>query len=330
MAEKSYLDPSLTLRSASWTDLNAVAKLTHDVAKMDGDASFVLTAEELANAWKSEGFSVERDVFVVETQDGRIVGSEEFYNETGHYKLKTDGCVHPKFRGLGIGTSLLEKIVERAQAELELAEPDVRVFIQSTITNKDEAGHILLRTEGYSPVRYYWRMEIKMQESPAAVTFPHGIELRPFIKDEHAIAVWQADNEVFRDHSGSHEWTYEDWSHQKFGNPNFDPTLWMIAWDGDQVAGFCQDRFRMGIGWVGTIGVRRPWRKTGLGLALLQHSFGEFYKRGKSTIGLGVDASNPTGATRLYQRAGMYTASEFIAYEKELRAGNMQSNDSSR
>jgi mycothiol synthase len=321
MAEKTYLDPSLTLRSASWADLNAVAKLAHDVAQLEGDASFVLTAEELANEWKSEGFNVERDVFIVETQDGRVVGSDEFYNENDHCKLKADGCVHPEFRGLGIGTSLLQKMVERAQVEMELAEPDVRVFIQSTVNNKDEAGHALLQTEGYSPARYYWRMEIKLQEAPPTVTFPDGIELRPFVKDEQAIAVWQADNEVFRDHWGSHDSDYEDWSHRKFGNPNFDPTLWMIAWDGDQLAGFSQNRYRKGIGWIGTLGVRRPWRKKGLGLTLLQHSFGEFYKRGTTTIGLGVDASNPTGATRLYQRAGMYVASEFATYEKELRAG---------
>jgi ribosomal protein S18 acetylase RimI-like enzyme len=95
----------------------------------------------------------------------------------------------------------------------------------------------------------------------------------------------------------------------------------MIAWDGDQIAGFSQNRYRKGIGWIGTIGVRRPWLKMGLGLALLQHSFGEFYKRGMMTIGLGVDAENPTGATRLYQKAGMYTAAEYIFYEKELRVG---------
>jgi ribosomal protein S18 acetylase RimI-like enzyme len=164
-------------------------------------------------------------------------------------------------------------------------------------------------------------MEIKLQEAPPVVTFPDSIELHPFVKDEHSVAVWQVDNEVFRDHWGSHDSVYEDWSHRKFGNPNFDPTLWMIAWDGDQIAGFSQNRFRKGIGWIGTLGVRRPWRKKGLGLSLLQHSFGEFYRRGTITIGLGVDASNPTGATRLYHRAGMYVASEFATYEKELRAG---------
>ena len=321
MTGNTYLNPNLTLRSARWTDLDAVAKLTYDVAQMEGDALFVLTAQELANEWKSEGFNVERDVFVAETRNGRLVGSEEFYDENGHYQLKADGCVHPEFRGLGIGSSLLEKIAERAQAEMEFAAPSARVFIRSLVNNKDEAGRTLLSNNGYSPVRYYWRMEIKLQEAPAAVTFPAGMELRPFIKDEHAIAVWQADNEAFRDHWGSHDRTYEEWSHGKFGNPNFDPTLWMIAWEGNEVAGFSQNRFRKGIGWIATIAVRRPWRKRGLGLALLRHAFGEFYKRGTTTIGLGVDSANLTGATRLYQRVGMVVASEFATYEKELRAG---------
>jgi mycothiol synthase len=320
MTKKTHLDPGLTLRPASMKDVDAVAKLTYDVAQMEGDASFVMNAEELEIAWRHEGFLVERDVFVVEAGDGQVVGSEEFYSENDHCKLRADGCVHPKFKGLGIGTSLLEKMDERAQAEMTLAEPQARVVIQSMINTKNEDATSLLGAMGYSPIRYYWRMEINLQEASAEVTFAAGLALRPFNKDEHAIAVWQADNEAFRDHWGSHEFTYEKWS-QKFDNPNFDPALWMVVWDGDQVAGFSQNRFRMGAGWVGTIGVRRPWRKQGLGLALLRHSFGEFYKRGTKTIGLGVDASNPTGATRLYQRAGMTIASEFLTCEKELRAG---------
>jgi len=75
------------------------------------------------------------------------------------------------------------------------------------------------------------------------------------------------------------------------------------------------------MGWVGNLGVRRPWRKCGLGEALLLHSFHEFYKRGMMRIGLGVDASNPTGATRLYQKVGMNVVVEDVIYEKELRPG---------
>ena len=78
----------------------------------------------------------------------------------------------------------------------------------------------------------------------------------------------------------------------------------------------------MGIGWIRTLGVRRSWRKRGLGEALLLHSFTDFYGRGMKIIGLGVDAQNPTGATRLYQKVGMHAASEFVTYEKELRSGH--------
>lgn len=319
MTEKAYLDPGLILRPARWADIDAVANLTQEVAEREGDALFVLTAEELANEWRGEGFNVERDVFVVETRDGRLVGSEEIYTEGGH-QLKTDGCVHPDFRGRGIGSALLARVAERAQEEMARAAPGERVVIQSLINNQETAGHTLLRNNGYAPVRYFWRMEIQLPEAPAAVSFPAGIELRPFIQAKHAAAVWQADNEAFRDHWNSHDRSYEDWAHERFGNPNYDPTLWMVTWDGDEVAGFSQNRFRKGIGWIGTIAVRRPWRGQGLGLALLRHSFGEFYRRGMATIGLGVDAANLTGATRLYERAGMYVAGEFALYEKELTA----------
>jgi ribosomal protein S18 acetylase RimI-like enzyme len=74
-------------------------------------------------------------------------------------------------------------------------------------------------------------------------------------------------------------------------------------------------------GWVDDLGVRRAWRRRGLALALLQHSFREFYKRGTRKVGLGVDASSLTGATRLYEKAGMHVARQFNSYFKVLRDG---------
>ncbi len=102
---------------------------------------------------------------------------------------------------------------------------------------------------------------------------------------------------------------------------NFDPTLWFLAFDGDEIAGASLCTYQMDYGWVDTLAVRRPWRRKGLGLALLHHSFGEFYRRGTYNVGLTVDSQNLTGATRLYERAGMHVARIYVSYEKELRAG---------
>jgi mycothiol synthase len=320
-AGEAILDPSLKLRPVQWSDLEAVTQLIYDVCAADGDTAVAVTADELKHEWETPGFDLAQDAFVVQTSDGRIVGFEEFNNGHEHAILHTDGYVHPDFKGRGIGTTLLRMIEQRARQEMKLAAADVRVVLRSLTDVHDLVGLELYRNEGYQPLRYHWRMEIVLNGPPAEPAFPAGIELRPFIKGEHDVAVWQAQNEAFRDHWGSHEVTLDEWRHSRFGDPEFDPTLWAIAWDGDEVAGFSLNRYRMGNGWIRTLGVRRPWRKRGLGEAILLHSFGEFYKRGRATIGLGVDAQNPTGATRLYQKVGMYAASEFVTYEKELRPG---------
>ena len=101
----------------------------------------------------------------------------------------------------------------------------------------------------------------------------------------------------------------------------YDPELWFIAWDGDEIAGYAVSHYRNGKGWVSILGVRPAWRKRGLGLLLLNKSFEAFYERGTKEIGLGVDAASQTGATRLYKRAGMSVGSEYVSYEKELRPG---------
>jgi len=319
--EEIRLSPTLTLRPVKWTDLDTVTQLIYDVCEADGDTTVAVTPEDLKLEWLTPGFNLETDAYLVENGDGQIVGFEEFNNRHEHATLETDGYVHPKFTGLGIGTTMLRAIEARARKEMILAEQDVRVSLRSTIDNRDQASHDLHKNEGYKPVRYHWRMEINLDVPPVVPAFPHGIEPRPFNKDEHARGVLDAQNDAFQDHWGSHAIEFERWSLRKFGQKDFDSSLWLIAWDGDQIAGFSQNRLRMGIGWVGTLGVRTGWRKRGLGEALLLHSFDNFYQRGIKTIGLGVDASNSTGATRLYQKVGMTIASEFLTYEKELRAG---------
>ena len=315
------LDPSLKLRPARWSDAEAVAQLIYDSCAADGDPILAVSVEELRHDWQDPQFNLEKDAFVVETLDGHVVGYDEITNSYGYAILNMDGNAHPDFKGRGIGTTLLRAMEKRAREIMTFAEPDVRVAIKTTINKNDPDSNTLHRNEGYHPTQYHWRMEIALNGPPEKPKLPEGIELRPFLKEKHDVAVWQAQNESFRDHPGSHETTLEDWKRERFDDPEFDPSLWAVAWDGDEVAGFSINRYRMGIGWIRTLGVSRPWRKRGIGEALLLHSFGEYYRRGMRTIGLGVNAHNPTGATRLYQKVGMYAASEHVTYEKELRPG---------
>ncbi len=319
--DKTLLDSSLLLRATGWNDAEGVAQMTHDACAAEGDAILAVSAEELRHGWQDPDFNLERDAFVVEASDARILG---YADVTSWYKyaiLGMNGNVHPGIKGRGIGTTLLRAVEKRAREMMSLAEPDAPVVIKTTLNKNDHDGSVLHQNEGYQPVQYHWRMEIVLESPPPEPKFAEGIELRPFATGEHDVAVWHAENEAFRDHPGSHEWTLEEWRRERIDDPEFDPTLWQIAWDGEEIAGFALNRYRTGIGWIRMLGVRRPWRKRGLGEALLYHSFGEFYRRGMKTIGLGVNAHNPTGATRLYQKVGMYAASEHVTYEKEMRPG---------
>lgn len=54
---------------------------------------------------------------------------------------------------------------------------------------------------------------------------------------------------------------------------------------------------------------------------MLQLAFGGFLRRGKARVTLDVDAESLTGATRLYERAGMHILWQKTAFELVLREG---------
>lgn len=317
---KNVLPPNFTLRNATWDDLQPVTDLILAVCIADGDPDDAVSASELKSEWETN-FDLDSDVWVVTDPTGKVVGYEEFYARPGHASLQGDGYVHPEFEGLGVGTALLRALEARARLEMDQAAPDLRVFLRNFMTADDRDGRALHENEGYRAIRYNWSMRINLEAAPVQAEFPAGVEIRPFNETEHLQPVYEAITESFLDHWGFIKPSFEDWKKVRLAPDRYYPDLWFVAWDGDQIAGASICRMRSGMGWVWTLGVRRPWRKKGLGMALLLHSFAEFYRRGEKVIGLGVDASNLTGATRLYERAGMHIETEYVCYEKELRPG---------
>jgi mycothiol synthase len=124
---------------------------------------------------------------------------------------------------------------------------------------------------------------------------------------------------VWLDASDPIEDTFDEWRHWTTKRDNFEPTLWFLALDGEDIAGFSlcrQDDTDPRAGYVAMLGVRRPWWRRGLGEALLLHAFAAFRARGYTRATLGVDASSPTGATRLYERAGMRVYRDTVFLER--------------
>ena len=288
--------------------------------------------QDIGGEWRTPGFNLETDTQVVLTPDGQLVGYYEVWDILQpHVTVHCWGRVHPAHTGRGIGSYLLAWAEERARQAIPKTPAEARVAMACFALNQNQAAQALFQDAGMQLVRHSLRMVLALNGSPALPQWPGGINLRRLVVNRDERSVVQTIREAFSDHWGFVESPFEDeyarWMHLIDTNDDFDPDLWYLAWDGEEIAGVslcwpnAHDDAEMG--WVGTLGVRRPWRRRGLGLALLQHSFGEFYRRGRRRVGLGVDAQNLTGALRLYERAGMHSdpARQYCHYEKELRPG---------
>jgi mycothiol synthase len=225
--------------------------------------------------------------------------------------VEADGFVHPGKTGLGLGSWLLR------QAETRGRELGFSSALTWCLAPDTEARSLFERF-GYREVRRFYRMLVELEGEPPAPEWPEGFRVSTFEPDDGP-AFHATLDEAFAEEWNFVSEPYEQWAERRMNVPDFDPTLWFVVREGDEVAAVLRgDPERAGAGWVGALGVRRSWRKRGLGLALLRHAFAEFYRRGQPRVGLGVDAQNPTGATRLYERAGMHVAYEAAAFKKEL------------
>jgi GNAT superfamily N-acetyltransferase len=197
---------------------------------------------------------------------------------------------------------------------------DARVVVRQYQHERASAAHELLRSAGYLPVRTTFVMETKLATEPAAASLPTGIELRTFLPGADDIAAYEAYEEAFADMWQRPRGTLEQFR-SKLRRPYFDPELWLLAVEGDEIAATVLADEIDRKGWVEIVGVRRPWRGRGLALAMLTEAFRRFWRRGVTEIGLSVDAESPTGATRLYERAGMRIKESHTIFEKEIRPG---------
>lgn len=171
---------------------------------------------------------------------------------------------------------------------------------------------------GYRTTRHDYIMEIVLDQPPPASTIPEGFVLCAFERGRDEKAVWAALQESFRDHRGHTDMEYGEWLSAYEDHADWSPELSVVVTkDGEVVAAAMIFNSFSG-GWIRTLGVRAPWRKHGVGFAILSHIFGECFNRGIKRVGLGVDAESLTGATRLYERAGMQVKHHYVRYEKEI------------
>jgi mycothiol synthase len=267
------------------------------------------TASDLLQYWESPDVDFQRDVLVAEGPDGSLVGYADLGVQGEHVWLDVRGLEPEALRGL------LEALEARA------AEKKPGGGLMGYTSESDQAVRELYEQKGYRVIRHGYRMEISLDGGAPDPQWPDGFTVRAMRAGDEE-RVYEAHTTSFADTWMFHQEPFDVWSHWFLKDTAFDPSLWFLAEAGDELAGISITREaenEPGLAWVRILGVVPKFRQRGLAQALLRQTFRECASRGMHRVGLGVDAENPTGAVRVYERAGMHVARTNLILEKVQR-----------
>lgn len=314
---------------AGKSDFHKMAKLIQEISVAD-DAQQWTTAEDVErNYGHLVNSKPETDMLMAEDQEGNLVAYVRVEWEVDDEKRQVFGFpfnIHPTARTMPMYGHLLgwvERRCKEVAIETRAASTSIlRAFLRDV--EKEAMRQAALEEQGFSPVRFMNRMSRDLNEPIEVPPMPPGLEVRP-VPESHYREVVNALDEAFQDHWGHtpiRDADYQAWS----SSPVFKPSLWQVAWDGDQVAAGvlntvdeeANKQFNLKRGTTDPIFTRRPWRKRGLARALLMRSLQMFKDMGMTEAMLGVDTQNPSGAFALYESCGFKPNLRSVIYEKNI------------
>jgi mycothiol synthase len=292
---------SVALRNPTREDAAAAADVLNEHSRRLHGTDDVTTSQ-LAEDWRAPELLFPDDVLLAEAS-GTAVGYADVMAHGDSAWLDVRGTDEVAY------DPLLVAIVERATTKR-------KEHIRGWASEGDRGLQDAYERAGFRPFRHSFRMEIDLVDEVPEPLWPDGHVVRGFREGEER-RVHQAQMDSFADTWGFSEFPFETWAHWSMG-ALFQPEHWFVVESGDDLAAIALCRVpetEPELGWVDILGVLPAYRRRGLAIALLQHVFRHFAALGLEQVALSVDAENPTGAVRLYERAGMHVARKYVRYE---------------
>lgn len=313
------------IRAATVDDAQVMTDLVNETTRAEIGIPWT-TLEEMRGALSEPGRDPEDEVLLLDRADavrGYLSTRWDDPPACGAFNLI---FVHPASWGRGLSTFLVRLGEARVRARLDRNSGGDRCRVLVARFTSVDAAARMFEALGYRYVRTFWEMTIDLDREPPDHLEVDGIAIRTVEPERDLRPVHDALSEAFADHWGDVIPSFERWRrrHVEAAGSGFDPGLWFVAVEDEQIVGAATCRIDSargdGSAQVEYMGVRRGWRRRGIALVLLSTAFREFRARAIPSAHLGVDAENATGATLLYERAGMRLVYSWDFWEKELRA----------
>lgn len=317
--------PGATWRPLEPGDLGAWVALL-EASRIADHGEEVMTEEQARRELDDPHAPLPTNSLALVLEDGTLAATASVYERFSGAEARRAflfGTTRPDLRGTGIGSAILAWAVARADEVLATQPPELERVVEVFLHERTVESIALHEAAGFAPVRWYMEMRRDLTEPLPDVALPPGIRLEPY-RAELSEALRAVHNEAFADHWGSSPLERDVWERDFAGDERLRPDLTVVAYDGDEIAGYSmnyvaeQDWAVTGVreAWIGQLGVRRPWRRQGLATALLAHSMRAFRDAGLDGAILGVDAANPTGAVGVYERVGFRPAHRSVRLQR--------------
>ncbi len=300
-----------------------------DAAKDADGLEWATSEEEVARTYRHlVNSEPDQDMLMVEV-DGELIGyGRVFWNEQndGTRLYQQFAHIKPEWRGKGIRRAMVRHGEQRLR-EIAAAHPSSGPKLyEAWAADTEQHWESLLIDFGYKAVRWGFQMVRSDLEEIPDLPVPEGLEVRP-VEPAHYEPIRMALNEAFQDSWGAAEF-HAEWLEAWQESPTFDPSLWQVAWDGDEIAGTVlpfidqeeNQLYGRKRGMTEYICTRRPWRRRGLARALIARGLQAIKERGMEEAALGVDTQNLHGALRLYESMGFRPARRSTSYRKALES----------
>lgn len=255
--------------------------------------------------------------------DGTVVGYThvQWWTETGPLEVYLHlGWVVPNWRGRGIGRTLLRWAEQRSQEIHAHRAPHHAATFAANCSSTQPDAQRLLHHAGYEAARLVSDMIcLDLVHVPPMSNLPTGLTDRP-IDSEDARQVYDAYKDAWRGGvwgiTPETDADYQAFLDDNVRTPLFDPSLWQVAWDGEEVAGFVIAVLDGGVGKFPEVAVRKRWQRRGVGTTLMSRAMRLLREREASQLRIITNADNPVGAKTVYERLGFREVKQHGLYRK--------------
>jgi len=281
-----------------------------------------ISVEEMEKMEKSPTFDPS-GMFIAEL-DGKPVGIINAYVDK--FREEKKGFISwlgvlPAYQRRGIGKTLAIKALESLKERgMKIAEAALESHIKVPIHLFEGLGFKIVRSSSF--------MKMDLAKIPFNIGENKEVNIQKLQieQDNEIVLLNNLHNECFKEHFNFRPSKLEEARHWVLENPWLKQLSWFTAQLKETSVGYIgvgiDEKYNVEkktrSGWILEIGVLKPFRRKGIGMALMLQGLKELKKLGMENALLYVDDENPTKAIKLYEKVGFKTIKKTLIYQKRL------------